>query len=77
MGNDRIGYNGVDLDRSVLQKIKTFHERHPSVPIQIDIGVSEETIPELKKIGVSLFISNSAIFNSPNPQETLKKLQNI
>lgn len=77
MGNDRVGYNGVDLDKNILDKIKKFHERHPSVPIQIDIGVNEETISKLKGVGVSSFISTSAIFNSPDPKEALSKLQNL
>jgi len=77
MGNDRVGYNGVDLDENVLDKIKNFHERHPSMPIQIDIGVSEETVPKLKSVGVSRFISSSAIFNASNVKEALTKLQNF
>jgi len=77
MGNDRVGYSGVDLDANVLEKIKNFHKRHPSVPIQIDIGVHEETIHELKKVGVSSFISGSAIFGSPDAREALLKLQNL
>ncbi|MDD5464532.1 MAG: hypothetical protein PHP62_05280 [Candidatus Moranbacteria bacterium] len=77
MGNDKVGYSGTDLDENVLDKIKNFHERHPSMPIQIDIGVNEETIPKLKDIGVSSFISGSAIFNSPNAKEALTKLQNF
>lgn len=77
MGNDRIGHSGVELDNSVVNKIKYFHEKHPSVPIQIDIGVNEETITKLKSVGVSSFVSGSSIFNSPNIKETLKKLQSI
>lgn len=77
MGNDRVGYNGVELDKSVLEKIKTFHGHHPSIPIQIDIGVNPDTIPMLKEAGVSMFISNSSIFNSPDPHEALRKLQSL
>jgi len=77
MGNDRVGYNGVDLDENVLDKIKNFHKRHSSVPIQIDIGVDEETIPKLKNAGVSSFISGSAIFNAPDTKEALLKLQSL
>lgn len=77
MGNDKIGHNGIELDDSVIRKIKYFHEQHPSVAIQIDIGVSEETISGLKEVGVSRFISGSFIFNSPNIKEALTKLQNF
>ena len=77
MGNDRVGYNGVELDNSVVNKIKYFHERHPSAEIQIDIGVNEETIPKLKEVGVSRFISSSSIFNALNIKEAILKLQSF
>jgi ribulose-phosphate 3-epimerase len=77
MGNDMVGHNGIEFDPSVTNKIIYFHKKHPSIPIQIDIGVSEETIPGLREAGVTSFISSSSIFNSPNPEETLKKLQSI
>ncbi len=77
MGNDRVGYNGVGLDENVLLVIQKFHQDHPSIPIQIDIGVNLETIPRMKEIGISRFISNSAIFNTPNPKEALLKLQSL
>lgn len=77
MGNDKVGHNGIDLDKSVVNKIKYFHEKHSSVPIQIDIGVNEETIPDLKDAGVSRFISGSSVFNAPNIKEEIVKLQNF
>jgi len=75
MGNTRVGYNGVELDQKVLPKIEEFQSRHPSIPIQVDIGVSLETVPKLKKAGVSRFISGSAIYNSLNPKETIAQMQ--
>lgn len=77
MGNDKIGHNGIELDKSVVNKIKYFHEKHPSTIIQVDIGVNEETIPKLKEVGVSRFISSSSIFNAPDAREAIKKLQNF
>ena len=77
MGNDRVGYNGVELDKKVLEQIKIFNDRHPSIPIQIDIGVNNETIPKLKNVGVTRFISGSSIFNAPDAKEAVKALQNF
>lgn len=77
MGNDRVGYNGVSLDEKVFKKIKDFNTKHPSIPIQIDIGVNTETIPLLKKVGVDRFVSGSVIFGNPNVKETLETLQNL
>jgi pentose-5-phosphate-3-epimerase len=77
MGNDKVGHNGIDLDKSVVNKIKYFHDQHSSVPIQIDIGVNEETILDLKEAGVTRFISGSSIFNAPDPREEIIKLQHF
>lgn len=77
MGNDKVGYNGVSLDPEVLKKIADFHARHPSIPLQIDIGVSEESIPKLRIAGISSFVSSSSIFNSGDPRAALKKLREI
>ncbi|MEK7669099.1 MAG: hypothetical protein AAB350_00710 [Patescibacteria group bacterium] len=77
MGNDRVGYSGVDLDENVIDKIKNFHQNHSSVPIQIDIGVNQKTIPRLKEAGVFSFVSSSSIFNAPDVKEALAKLQDL
>lgn len=77
MGNDRIGHNGVELDPKVLDKIKKFHETHPSMPLQIDIGVNLETAKSLIEVGISRLVSGSAIFNAPDIKKAIQELQNI
>ncbi|OHB15843.1 MAG: hypothetical protein A2431_01115 [Candidatus Zambryskibacteria bacterium RIFOXYC1_FULL_39_10] len=77
MGNDRVGYNGVDIDENVVEMIKNFHHSHSSVPIQIDIGVNQKTIPTLKDAGVFSFVSSSSIFNAPDVKEALTNLQSL
>jgi ribulose-phosphate 3-epimerase len=76
MGNDRVGHSGVDLDEGVLEKIKNFHEMHPSMPIQIDIGVNMDTVPKLIHAGVTRLVSGSSIFTAPNIKEAIMSLQN-
>lgn len=76
MGNDKVGYNQVELDEKVLPKIATFHKMHPSVPIQIDIGVNFDTASKLIAAGCTRLISGSAIFNSPNIAEAIERLKN-
>ncbi len=76
MGNDRIGHNGVEFDPLVLQKIHKFHEEHPSMELQIDIGVNFETSKSLTDAGISRLISGSAVFNGDNIKENLNRLAN-
>jgi len=77
MGSDRVGYNGVELDPIIIEKIKHFHHEHPSIPIQVDIGVNFETAPLLASAGASRLISGSAIFNTPDIKEAIMKLQSF
>lgn len=77
MGNDRIGHNGVELDPKVLDKIKKFHETHPSMPLQIDIGVNLETAKSLIEAGISRLVSGSAIFNAPDIKNAINDLSEI
>lgn len=76
MGNDKVGHSGVELDKKVLKKIKAFHQIHPSIPIQIDIGVNFDTIPNILEAGVTGLVSTSTIFNAENIKEAIIKLQN-
>lgn len=77
MGNDKIGHNGVELDQSVLEKIKIFHQRHSSIPIQVDIGVNFDTAPLLRDAGVTGLVSGSTIFNAVDVKEAIIKLQSL
>jgi ribulose-phosphate 3-epimerase len=76
MGNDRVGYNGVELDLSVLPKISAFHDRYPDMPLQIDIGVNFETAPLLKKAGITRIVSGTTIYNSTDIKQAILSLQN-
>lgn len=77
MGNDRVGYNGVELDMKVLDKIKDFHQKYSLVPLQIDIGVNTETATSLKKAGITRLISGSAIFDATDIKKAIITLQTL
>ena len=74
MGNDKIGYHGVELDNSVIDRVRDLRKRYENVIIGVDIGVNFETAPSLVEAGVSKLVSGSAIYNSENIQEAIQKL---
>ncbi len=76
MGNDKIGYNRVDFDERVLEKVESFHHKHPTLPIQIDIGVNFETAPRLIAAGATRLISGSSIFSSGDIKQNIARLAN-
>jgi ribulose-phosphate 3-epimerase len=77
MGNDKIGYHGVELDPLVYQKVEDLRERFPELPIGVDIGVNFQTATELVNAGATRLISGSSIFQAEDKQEAIKKLANV
>lgn len=77
MGNDKIGYHGVELDEKVLEKVTDLRAKMPSLPIGIDIGVKFETAAELARAGVTRFSAGSLILNSDDVEGTIAELHEI
>ena len=77
MGNDKIGYNGVELDRKVLKKIAEMHKEYPDITLAIDIGVNPDTAPLLVDAGITKLISGSAIFESADIEGTIEYFESL
>jgi ribulose-phosphate 3-epimerase len=77
MGNDKIGYQGVELDEKVYEKVKILKEKYPDLPIAVDIGVNYETAPLLVKAGVTKLVAGSLIFKSDDIRETINELEKL
>jgi len=63
MGNDKIGYHGVELDERVFEKVSTIRANFADLPIAVDIGVNEDTAPKLVEVGVTKLVAGSAIWS--------------
>lgn len=77
MGNDRIGYHGVELDEKIYERIKILREKYSDMPIAVDIGVNEKTAPMLVEAGVTKLVAGSAIFESNDIIDTIEKFRNL
>lgn len=75
MGNNKIGFHGVELDEKVLDKISDFREAHPELPIACDIGVNSETAGKLALAGVTRLVSGNAVFGSGDVAEAIEELK--
>lgn len=71
------GKQGRPFEDSVLEKIKEFMNIWPNVPCQTDGGINEHTIKKVVKAGCKNAVVGSAIFNSDNPTEKIKSLNNM
>jgi ribulose-phosphate 3-epimerase len=77
MGNDKIGYHGVELDPLVYDKVRDLRDRFPDLPIGVDIGVTMQTAPKLVEAGATRLVSGSTIFESEDKKLTISKLENL
>ena len=77
MGIEHIGYMGQEFTDSVFQVIGHVRDFDPSLVISVDGGVSEMTIRELAREGVSRFVSGSAIYHHGIPEENVRRLQEL
>ncbi len=71
MGNDKIGYHGVELDPLVYDKIADLRDSFPDLPISIDIGVDFDTASQLAEAGATRLVSGSAIFESEDIEQAI------
>jgi pentose-5-phosphate-3-epimerase len=77
MGNDKVGYHGVELDEKVLEKISNLRAQNPNLPIGIDIGVKFKTLVPLAEAGITRFSSGSVILNSEDTNKTIDDMLEV
>ncbi|WDN88537.1 ribulose-phosphate 3-epimerase [Desulfosarcina sp. BuS5] len=69
------GFGGQSFIRSSLDKLRRLRtmiqDRGLSTLIQIDGGVSRDTIEEISLAGVDSFVTGSALFGSPDYNDTI------
>lgn len=71
------GFGGQLFIPEILEKIEEFHNTYPTVRIDVDGGVNENTIPRLVGLGVSEFVVGSGLFGSPQVFENFNKLERL
>mgnify|MGYP001219284034 CR=1 FL=1 len=75
------GFGGQDFMASSLEKVRTLRllieERGLDVKIEIDGGMGLKNTEEAVRSGVDIVVAGSAIFCSPSPVETFRRMQQI
>lgn len=77
MGIRRIGVQGEPFDSDVLRKIALFRKKYPTIPVEVDGGVSLASAPDLLKAGVSRLVVGSALWKAPNVAHEYKKFTEL
>jgi ribulose-phosphate 3-epimerase len=71
------GRSGAVLVPQRLEKVKEVRTASATIPIEVDGGVSDTAILQMKEAGVSRFVTTGFVFNSENPREQFEKLKNL
>lgn len=70
------GFGNQAFMPEVLPKIEALAKAYPSLPIEVDGGVSADNARELFKHGATQFVMGSAIFKSKSYQKTITSVRN-
>lgn len=73
------GFGGQKFIPNVIEKAKKLkaliEERNPTCKIQVDGGVNNKNIQELKDAGVDIVVAGSYVYGSDDYSEAIKSLQ--
>jgi len=75
MGIEEIGHQGKPFDRRSLALLEGVRALYPSIPLQVDGGVSRENVQDIVSAGASRLIIGSTIFGSEDPRGELEKIK--
>jgi ribulose-phosphate 3-epimerase len=73
------GFGGQKFIESSIEKIKALShllaQKNPFAIIQVDGGINADTIAAVARAGASCFVAGSAIFNTPDYNDTIAALR--
>jgi ribulose-phosphate 3-epimerase len=74
------GFGGQEFIPFCLSKIQRLRQRLDSlqlqhVEIEVDGGISLDNIQEITGAGATMIVAGSAIFNTPDPADTIRKMR--
>lgn len=77
MGIRLVGFQGQVFDNEVIRKIKEIRETYPHLLTSVDGGVSLDNARQLIGVGVDRLIVGSAIFDSENALDAIRRFRNL
>ncbi|KAJ3411908.1 RIBULOSE-phosphate 3-epimerase [Chytridiales sp. JEL 0842] len=69
------GFGGQKFMGHLMPKIATLRSRFPDLDIQVDGGLTVDTIETTTKAGANVIVSGSGIFGVKDPQEAMKVMR--
>lgn len=75
MSIDVLGHYGGKFDEQIYERIKTVRAMYPEMMIGVDGGITLDNAPKLIEAGANNLVVGSAIWNSDDIAETIRKFQ--
>jgi len=69
----KAGFSGQEFQEKALEKCRALREK-TDLPIEIDGGVTDQTVLRAKEAGVTRAVATSFIFTSPDPVKQIQLL---
>lgn len=74
--SEKIGFAGPPMLPERLEKVKLLRSKS-NIPIEVDGGVKDTTIEQIKNAGATRFVSTSFISSAQDPQAAYNKLVSL
>ncbi|KAJ3431585.1 ribulose-phosphate 3-epimerase [Anaeramoeba flamelloides] len=71
------GFGGQKFMQNMMPKVSKIRKLKPNLNIQVDGGLSLETIEIAARAGANVIVAGSAVFKSENPQKVISGLREI
>lgn len=69
------GFGGQKFMPDMMPKVAELRKRYPELNIEVDGGLSENTIDVAADAGANVIVAGSAVFGAQDPSEVIAKLR--
>jgi len=69
------GFGGQKFMGDMMPKVRTLRDKYPHLDIEVDGGVSLQTIDQCSQAGANMIVSGSAVVKSDDPGNVIKQLR--
>lgn len=66
------GFGGQSFIPETMDKVKQLRKKYPNLNIQVDGGITLDTIGIVAAAGANFAVSGSGVFGSKDPKSTIK-----
>jgi ribulose-phosphate 3-epimerase len=77
----KAGFGGQKFLPSMLDKVRDVRRRitakHLQVRVEVDGGISADTIEQAAEAGADAFVAGTAVYGADDPAEAIRKLRGL